>query len=366
MNPPMRVSIEPIAFAEEVSPETDLPVLLARVVGGRPAAGDVLVVTSKIVSKWLGLFAPDGVDRADLVLQQSHSVVTERATEAGVTRVVHAIAGPVMAGAGIDASNAGDDRLLLLPHDPDAIARRLRREIAESLGATADFAVVLSDTSGRAWRGGLTDFALGAAGLQPVDDLRGMPDTAGRDLAVTIRNIADEIAAAADLVKGKIDRVPVALISGLAGYVTAQDGPGAAGLVRTGPSDWFGLGRAEAVRAALGVAPGSGLATAVGIESVSPEPLRERATRALRVALAAGDAVDSEVSETGGRVVIRLGAVDPVALGRVWARLEVALAGERLTSTAGRHGPEVEIVVTADESVWRGARPAEGLPAGRS
>lgn len=347
MNPPAPLAILPLGFAGEVSPDTDLPALLAELLKTRLTAGDVLVVTSKVVSKWLGLFAPHDVDRADLVLQQSHAVVAERATETGVTRVVHGVAGPVMAGAGIDASNAGDERLLLLPQDPDAIARRLRHAIAQDLGRATDFAVVLSDTSGRPWRTGLTDFALGAAGLRPVDDLRGLPDTAGRDLAVTIRNIADEIAAAADLVKGKIDRVPAAVLSGLGAHVTAEDGPGAGGLVRTGPSDWFGLGRAEAVRAALGVAPGSPAAIEAGIESVAPEALRERAIRAVGVALAAGDPVEAHVSEGPGEALaIRLAGVDPVALGRVWARLEVALAGERLHCSAVRHDDEVTASVT--------------------
>lgn len=349
------ISIRPVGFATEVTPETDLPALLAGLLrpdhdsrdGAVPRLlpGDVLVVTSKIVSKWLGLHAPSGVDRADLVLQQAHSVVAERMAPSGITRVVHATAGPVMAGAGIDASNAGDDRLLLLPDDADAVARRIRQELAKLLDRPADFAVVLSDTSGRPWRAGLSDFALGAAGLRTVDDLRGMADTAGRDLAVTIRNIADEIASAADLVKGKIDRVPVAVVSGLAAYVTVENGSGATELVRTGPTDWFAQGRAEAVRAALGVSPGTALATEVGIESVAPEELAERVGRAVRAALAAGDdaAVATTVAES--TACVTLTSTDPVALGRVWARLEVALNGERLVGTAENVTNTVEFMV---------------------
>lgn len=329
------ITLRPVGFDIEVTPDVDLPALLADHLRPVLVPDDIVVITSKVVSKWLGLYAATDVDRADLVLQQSHSVVAERATASGITRVVHAVAGPVMAGAGIDASNSDDERLLLLPQDADSVARRLRNELARSLGRRTDFAVVLSDTSGRAWRGGLTDFALGAAGLSPLDDLRGLADTAGRDLAVTVRNIADEVAAAADLVKGKIDRVPVALLSGLAGFVTTEDGPGAAGLVRTGPTDWFGLGRAEAVRVALGVAPGTALADEVGIESVADEPVQDRAARAVRVALAAGDPVEAGLPDaTSDAFAIQLRGTDPLALGRVWARLEVALAGERLSCTA--------------------------------
>lgn len=333
------ITIRPVGFDTEVTPDLDLPAVLAEHLRPVLSPGDVVVVTSKIVSKWLGLYAAADVDRAELVLQQSHAVIAERATADSITRVVHASAGPVMAGAGIDASNSADERLLLLPDDADSVARRLRCELARSLARPTDFAVVLSDTSGRAWRAGLTDFALGAAGLNPLDDLRGLADTTGRDLAVTIRNIADEVASAADLVKGKVDRVPVAVLSGLGAFVTDEDGAGVAGLVRTGPTDWFGLGRAEAVRAALGVAPGTPLAAEVGVESVLEEPLQDRVARALRVALAAGDAVDAELpAAAGDAVVIRLRGADPVALGRVWARLEVALAGERLGCSARRDG----------------------------
>lgn len=341
------ITIRPVGFDSEVTADTDLPALLAGRLGPHLRPGDILVVTSKIVSKWLGLYAEAGADRAELVLQQSHSVVAERSTERGVTRVVHATAGPVMAGAGIDASNAGDDRLLLLPVDADQVARSLRCTLAELSHRPADFALVLSDTSGRPWRAGLTDFALGAAGLRPVDDLRGLPDAAGRDLAVTIRNVADEIASAADLVKGKIDRVPVAVVSGLGTHVTADDGPGAGGLVRTGPADWFGLGRAEAVRAALGVIPGTPVSAEIGIESTAPEPLHERAFRALRVALAAGDPVVADLPEqVDGAVVIQLRGTDPVALGRVWSRLEVALAGERAGCHATRGADSVRLTVS--------------------
>ena len=144
---------------------------------------------------------------------------------------------------------------------------------------------MLSDTAGRPWRSGQTDFALGAAGVEVLDDLRGATDADGRALAVTSRAIADELAAAADLVKGKADAVPVALVRGAGAWVGSEDGAGAAALVRTGREDWFGYGHAEAVRASLGVEPGSPAADECGIAAVHPEPVGDRIGRAVRVAL---------------------------------------------------------------------------------
>lgn len=313
--------------------------------------GDLLVVTSKLVSKAehlvpAGVSAQDGhattdpADRAALVLAESSRVVSERATSTGTTRVVAALAGPVMAGAGIDASNTGSSDLLLLPHDPDAAAAALRAAVVSAWGEPVRVGVVLSDTAGRPWRAGLTDFALGLAGVRGVDDLRGRTDSEGRELAVTVRCLADEVAAAADLVKGKLDGVPVAVVRGLDGLVVDGPGTGARELVRSGPDDWFALGRAEAVRDALGVPAGSPLSESCGIESVHPEPLADRIARAVRVALADPLGPGVGAASDGDRVELR--ADDPVLLGRAWARLEVALAGERLAGErlAGERLPD--------------------------
>lgn len=350
----------PLAGLPEVTPGDDLAALVAEgltAVGLSIEDGDILVVTSKVVSKALGLHA-DPTERAALVIAESTSVVAERRTPDAVTRVVAARSGPVMAGAGIDASNALDERLLLLPRDPDAAAGDLHERLAALMPAR--FAVLLSDTSGRAWRAGLTDFALGCSGLAAMDDLRGHADTHGRDLAVTVRNLADEIASAADLVKGKLHRVPVAIVRGLDHLVQApQDGFPARDLVRSGPGDWFALGRAEAVRDALGVPAGSELSEQVGIESVLPEPLVERVARAVRVALSADDEVGVDLDASGESVTLTAG--DPLALGRVWARMEVALAGERL----GCDGSRADLAVTLrvrDRTVP--ARPTAGGSAG--
>jgi coenzyme F420-0:L-glutamate ligase/coenzyme F420-1:gamma-L-glutamate ligase len=140
--------------------------------------------------------------------------------------------GFVCANAGVDASNTGGpDRLVLLPEDPDASARALRHELG--------CAVLITDSFGRPWRVGQSEVAIGCAGLAPADDWRGRGDSDGRELAATVIAIADEAAAAADLARGKDTREPAVRIRGLERYVTAEDGPGAAALVRALADDLF-------------------------------------------------------------------------------------------------------------------------------
>jgi coenzyme F420-0:L-glutamate ligase len=332
---PAPVVLTPLLGMPEVRPGDDLASLVLDAMSANGMAlrdGDLLVISSKVASKALGLTAPAG-DRAAAVLSQARRVVAERDTPLGVTRVVEAVAGPVMAAAGVDASNTGaDDVVLLLPPDPDAVARDLRETILQrTAGVTVG--VVLSDTAGRAWRVGQTDFALGSAGVRLVDDLRGGQDADGRPLSVTERCVGDEIAAAADLVKGKASGVPVALVRGLAAAVTSGDAaPGARSLVRTGPSDWFGSGRVEAVRAALGVEAGTDLAAEVGITSALPEPTTVRLQRAARVALLDVGGVTACPGPDG----ITLDGDDAFTLGVAASRLVVALHGEGLPSTVDR------------------------------
>jgi coenzyme F420-0:L-glutamate ligase/coenzyme F420-1:gamma-L-glutamate ligase len=191
-------------------------------------------------------------------------------------------------------------------------------------------ALVVSDTAGRAWRRGQVDFALGCAGLVVVDDLRGTPDSSGQLLEVTERVVADEVAALADLVKGKIGGVPAALVRGLAGLVTEDDGPGAACLLRDPASDWFRLGHVEAVRAALGAVRG-----AVEPPSVLPEPVPHRAARAAALALCgAPDLADDPpyaVTEVAGGARVSVRVPDPFAAGVCASRLRTALWAEDLT-----------------------------------
>jgi coenzyme F420-0:L-glutamate ligase/coenzyme F420-1:gamma-L-glutamate ligase len=138
----------------------------------------------------------------------------------------------VCANAGVDASNAGTPgTLVLLPADPDASARALRHELG--------CAIVITDSFGRAWRNGQCEVAIGCAGLAPAEDWRGLPDAQGRELAATVVAVADEAAAAADLVRGKDTREPAVRIRGLERHVTAEDGPGAIALVRALEDDLF-------------------------------------------------------------------------------------------------------------------------------
>ncbi len=237
----------------EVRPGDDLVELLAGVLGDLDlgpgpgttplADGDVVVVTSKVVSKAEGRVVA-AADREAAITAETVRVVATRAHAGGVTRIVENRLGLVMAAAGVDASNTPEGTVLLLPVDPDASARALRAGLAARFGVRVG--VVVTDTAGRPWRQGQTDLAIGAAGLVVLDDLRGGTDTHGRRLDVTAVAVADEIAAATELVKAKTAGRPVAVVRGLAHLVTDDDGPGARSLVRTGPDDMFRLGTAEA------------------------------------------------------------------------------------------------------------------------
>ena len=341
------VTVVPVTGIGEVEPGADLADLLlgALAAQGVPLQeGDCLVVSSKVVSKALGL-AWTGA-REDAVAAGTVRVVAERRGEGGgLTQVVEAVAGPVMAAAGVDASNTGPSgAVLLLPDDPDAEAASLRTRLLTRLGLPSGTAlsVILSDTAGRPWRAGLTDLAVGSAGLHVLEDLRGETDHDGRPLAVTMRALADEVAAATDLVKGKADGIPAALVRGLDRGWFSPTGAGARSLVRTGPGDWFALGHVEALRTALGAAPGSSAAGAVGVPSVrADEALGVRVGRAVALTLlgAPEAAADVGVDEDAGSAEVALGAGDDYALGRLVTRLEVAAASEGLLATQVGRAP---------------------------
>ncbi|MFF0741093.1 coenzyme F420-0:L-glutamate ligase [Streptomyces sp. NPDC004111] len=215
------------------------------------ADGDVLLVTSKIVSKAEGrIVAADS--REEAIDAETVRIVARR----GTLRIVENRQGLVMAAAGVDASNTPAGTVLLLPEDSDASARAIRDGVRDALGV--EIGVVVTDTFGRPWRSGLTDVAIGAAGVRVLDDLRGGTDAYGNPLSATIVATADELAAAGDLVKGKAAGLPVAVVRGLPHVVhTGADSDadagdvGARALVRGAADDMFRLGTSEAVREAV-------------------------------------------------------------------------------------------------------------------
>ena len=241
--PPADLRVLAVDGLGEVVEGADLAALLADAVTLRD--GDVVVLTSKVVSKAEGRVRRGS--REEHLAGETARVVARR----GPTSIVRTRHGLVMAAAGIDDSNVEVGSVVLLPRDPDASARRLR----EALGARTgrNVAVVVTDTAGRAWRTGQTDIAVGAAGLEVLLDHAGRTDAYGNRLAVTAPAVADELAGAADLVKGKLAGRPAAVVRGLAALVLerGRHGAGAAALVRHEASDMFGLGSREAVLAAL-------------------------------------------------------------------------------------------------------------------
>lgn len=206
--------------------------------------GDVLVVTSKIISKVEGrmVLSPTDPEERDaarraLVDEEAVRVVARK----GRTLITENRLGIVQAASGVDGSNVDGDELALLPVDPDASARRLRDAFADR---GLSIAVIITDTMGRAWRIGQIDAAIGAAGLAVSHPYEGTVDEYGNPLVVTEIAVADEIAAAGDLVKGKLGEVPVAVVRGLK---TNDNGSAARDLVRSGADDLFWLGTAEAI-----------------------------------------------------------------------------------------------------------------------
>lgn len=221
----------------------DLAVIIGDAVDGLLEDGDILAITSKIVSKAEGRSVV-AADREQAITDETVRVVATREHAAGVTRIVENRLGMVLAAAGVDSSNVPEGTVLLLPVDPDASARVIALALRERFDVKVG--VVISDTLGRPWRQGQTDVAIGAAGIRVLDDLRGSTDAGGKRLDVTVAAVADEIAGAADLVKGKASGLPVAIVRGMGHLVGDLDLPGARTIVRVGPDDMFRLGTKEA------------------------------------------------------------------------------------------------------------------------
>jgi coenzyme F420-0:L-glutamate ligase/coenzyme F420-1:gamma-L-glutamate ligase len=239
-----RVDIEAVDGIGEIRLGADLGQVLARSLDDL-RDGDVVIVTSKVVSKAAGRVSD--VLRARAVEAETVQVVARR----GETTIARTRHGFVLAAAGVDASNVEAGTVVLLPENPDAAARALREAFGQRRGVNVG--VIVTDTAGRAWRRGQTDIAVGCAGLRALCRLEGKVDAFGNVLAVTAPAVADELAGAAELVSTKLAGRPVAVARGLGHHVldAGQHGPGVAELIRPVAEDMFGLGSREAVEAAV-------------------------------------------------------------------------------------------------------------------
>ncbi|NMO50976.1 coenzyme F420-0:L-glutamate ligase [Actinoplanes sp. TBRC 11911] len=375
------VEIRPVLGIGDIVAGDDLAEVIA---ANAPwlADGDILVVTSKIVSKAEGRLVEVPADGPEREAAKEAALVAESArvvARRGPTTIVETHQGFVMAAAGIDASNVDKTHLVLLPADPDASARRLR---AGFRARGLDVAVIVSDTMGRTWRNGLTDVALGAAGIAPFRDHRGETDPYGNELQITQMALIDELAAAGELVKGKVAQVPVAVVRGLLhdapqdsaggsrshatagdshvqdaagdshvqdaaggghGHGTAGDGPGAAPLLRDSASDMFRLGTDEA--RAAGLLQAARLPAHGELPGHPTDPAAvARALDAVAEFVSAGfQTTPAEPSPTAGCTAalhVHTHDASPAGWMRLGAdaqRLQAALAAERVVSVSLPH-----------------------------
>ena len=240
------LQVVPVTGIGEIRPGDDLAAVISAAAPWL-ADDDVLVVTSKIVSKAEGRLVEidPSADEAERDRERRRAIDAETVrivARRGQLTIAETRHGLVLAAAGVDASNVRKGEIALLPLDPDSSAERLRAGIAERCGVSVG--VVISDSVGRPWRHGIADIAIGVSGLTAVADERGRTDKHGNVLAVTEVAVADELAAAGDLVKGKLADIPVAVVRGLR---LADDGRGSKSLQRGSGDDLFRLGTAEAI-----------------------------------------------------------------------------------------------------------------------
>jgi dehydro coenzyme F420 reductase / coenzyme F420-0:L-glutamate ligase / coenzyme F420-1:gamma-L-glutamate ligase len=264
------VELLPVPGLPEFRPGDDLAAAIAAAAPWL-RDDDVVVITSKVVSKCEGriVAAPEDPEQRDTLRRKLIDAEAVRVlARKGRTLITENALGLVQAAAGVDGSNVGSAELALLPVDPDGSAAALRAGLRERLGVTVG--VVITDTMGRAWRNGQTDAAIGAAGLTVLHGYAGSVDRHGNELLVTEVAVADEIAAAADLVKGKLTGIPVAVVRGL---VLRDNGSNARTLLRPGTEDLFWLGTEEAV--ALGLQKGRSEAQLLrrSVRRFAPEPV---------------------------------------------------------------------------------------------
>ena len=319
------LSVLPVEGIPEIRPGDDLAAIVAAALPASDLrAGDVVAVTQKVVSKAEGRLVRSD-DRAEWVRRETRRVVASR-EDVVISETAH---GFVCANAGVDASNVAEGWLSLLPEDPDRSAEELRKRL--SVEAGVDVGVVVTDTFGRAWRRGVVDVAIGAAGLPALVDLRGTADHTGRALEATIVALADQVASAAGLVMGKADRVPVAIVRGLA-TGTAPAGS-AHDIVRPPEEDLFRESPLVAISARRtirsfgdGAVPRAALEEAVRAACTAPAPHHTRpwlfvaltspaAKRRLLSAMAVAWRADLERDGTPEDVIARRIAKSDAVLG---------------------------------------------------
>jgi coenzyme F420-0:L-glutamate ligase/coenzyme F420-1:gamma-L-glutamate ligase len=349
VSPAPRLDVIGLEGLPEFEPGDDLVAALAttlRSAGARE--GDVVVVTSKVVSKVEGRLVT-GHDRAEAVAAETRRVVARR----GDLVIAETRHGFVCANAGVDASNLAPGTIALLPLDPDASAERLRAGLRAALGS--DLAVVITDTFGRPWRTGVVNVAIGCAGLPAAVDLRGRPDDRGRALEATIVALADEVAAASGLVMAKDARIPASLVRGV-GRLDAADGR-AADLIRPADEDLFRTTTIEAIRALSGHAGiGAGamgrtavLEAIVGCAAPWPAGAPARRFSVIEDPAAIEDAMRAEPGPTPGMLVIPwLAAPDEPAEPGWWFAAGAAVTALAIAlSAAGLHVRWVDTVSDA-------------------
>ena len=230
------MTITPIEGIGEANPGDDVAALIGDAIEAATTLedGDVLVVTHKLISKAEGRIVElpdDGPDSHRHLVEQEAARIIRRRGGLVIAQTRH---GFICANAGVDRSNAGHARAILLPEDPDRSANRVRLRLQHRFGVT--IAVIVTDTFGRVWRRGLVDVAIGVAGMDPIEDLRGTVDTFGRPLEVSEVAVADEVAAAADLVMGKATGIPAAIVRGVSWKPSEV---GIAALIRPAGEDMF-------------------------------------------------------------------------------------------------------------------------------
>lgn len=315
----MTIQITAVDGIGEVGPGTNLAELV--VAHADLLDGDVVVITSKIVSKALGLATSR--PKHDVVDESTDRVVARR----GGTTIIRTKQGLTLAAAGVDASNVENGAVLPLPPDSDAVARDIRAGIRERTGLRVG--VVISDTAGRAWRIGQTDIAIGCAGIAPSESFAGRADAYGNELVVTSPAVADEVAGAAELATGKLGQRPISVVRGLEPpLLLDEDGPGAAALIRDEHGDLFGLGARDAVIAALDGRPVRGF----------PGLTEEEAADLDLITLASPGSL--AVDATGDGLVIRASADRLV---------EAGMLKQRLLALAVAHGIDVNVEVAAND-----------------